>query len=92
MNETNLVAILKDIEVLYKANSRNVMSTIITQFVIECCVNPGTVPPIIAIIISLKFQQLPALGGIERTLQHLMVVYAGTVAALHSVIGMEVCM
>ncbi len=37
----NIVVLVKELDGLFKGNSRNVMSGIVTTFVIECCVNPG---------------------------------------------------
>ena len=41
MSEANLVAVVKDIEQLFRSNSRNELARVITTFIIDCCVDKG---------------------------------------------------
>ena len=43
MNETNIVAIVKEIVALFGTNSRNELSAVITSFIIDFCADPGMV-------------------------------------------------
>lgn len=66
LNAANMTKILKEIEMVYRQNSRNEITKTITTFVLDACMNKAA------------------------TLEHLLMVYAGSVAALHHVIGVEV--
>jgi nucleolar MIF4G domain-containing protein 1 len=66
LNESNLASIAGELEMLFMRNSRNTMTSLLTDFVIDVCV------------------------GSNRMLAHLLRVYAACVAALHTLVGMEV--
>lgn len=66
LNEANLIAIIKDLEMVFRRNSRTETAATLSSFVIEACMHE------------------------KKTLQHLLLVYAGAVCALHHLIGLEV--
>lgn len=66
VNDKNLAAIVKDFEGLYQRHSRNDISSMITNFILNACVSK------------------------DRTLEHLLVIYASFVASLHHIVGIEV--